>query len=220
VNYAAARDYCVGLDSEQWDQLKKALPKNTKARVVEHHASCPHDQVGALLEQVRQSRSTDSVKWAFEFIVLTAASASGMPEPRSYAISLGANASAVLVAYGIAVDLHTKGVLYGLAVGKQKVILLRAADHPSSSELKAVSLFSALRRGRHLTTVPAAEKTFLSPLSMRAPVNRASASAIDFDHLLGGTRMRTLTAYTCSYIFQPCPHLKNRWSGSAAATRT
>ena len=73
VNYAAARDYCVGLDSEQWDQLKKALPKNTKARVVEHHASCPHDQVGALLEQVRQSRSSDSVRWAFEFIVLTAA---------------------------------------------------------------------------------------------------------------------------------------------------
>ncbi len=65
-----------------------------------------------------------------------AASASGMPEPRSYAVSLGANASAVLVAYGIAVDLHTKGVLYGLSVGKQKVIQLRTADHPSSSELK------------------------------------------------------------------------------------
>lgn len=73
VNYAAAREYCSGLDSEQWDQLKKALPKNTKARAVEHHASCPHDQVGTLLEQVRSSRSTDSVKWAFEFIVLTAA---------------------------------------------------------------------------------------------------------------------------------------------------
>ncbi len=68
-----ARDYCVGLDSEQWDQLKKALPKNTKARAVEHHASCPHEQVGALLEQVRKSRSSGSVKWAFEFIVLTAA---------------------------------------------------------------------------------------------------------------------------------------------------
>jgi integrase len=49
------------------------LPKNTKARAVEHHASCPHEQVGALLEQVRKSRSSDSVKWAFEFIVLTAA---------------------------------------------------------------------------------------------------------------------------------------------------
>lgn len=73
VNYAAARDYCAGLDSEQWDQLKKALPKNTKAREVEHHASCPHDQVGALLVQVRNSRSSDNVKWAFEFIVLTAA---------------------------------------------------------------------------------------------------------------------------------------------------
>lgn len=73
VNYAAARDYCAGLDSEQWDQLKKALPKNTKAREVEHHASCPHDQVGPLLAQVRNSRSSDNVKWAFEFIVLTAA---------------------------------------------------------------------------------------------------------------------------------------------------
>ena len=31
---------------------------------------------------------------------------------------------------------------------------------------------------------------------------------------------RTLTIYTFSYIFRPCQHLKNHWSGSAAATRT
>lgn len=73
INYAAAVGYCSGMDSEKWTQLKKALPKNTKQREVEHHAACPHEQVGAVLNAMRQGTSTDMVKLAFEFIVLTAA---------------------------------------------------------------------------------------------------------------------------------------------------
>lgn len=73
VNYGAAMGYCNGLDSEQWDQLKKSLPKNSRQLEGQHHASCPHQQVGAVLRTVRQGTSSDSVKLAFEFIVLTAA---------------------------------------------------------------------------------------------------------------------------------------------------
>lgn len=73
INYGAAMGYSSGLDSEVWDQLRKTLPNNSKQREVEHHASCPHSQVGAVLRAVRQSSSSDRVKLAFEFIVLTAA---------------------------------------------------------------------------------------------------------------------------------------------------
>lgn len=73
VNYGAAMGYCNGLDSEQWDQLKKSLPKNSRLLEAQHHASCPHQQVGAVLRTVRNGTSSDSVKLAFEFIVLTAA---------------------------------------------------------------------------------------------------------------------------------------------------
>jgi integrase len=73
VNYGAAIGYCNGLDSEQWDQLKKGLPKNSKELKGDHHASCPYDQVGAVLRTVMAGASSDSVKLAFAFIVLTAA---------------------------------------------------------------------------------------------------------------------------------------------------
>lgn len=73
INYAAAMGYANGLDSERWDQLKHTLPKNSRLREVEHHASCPYDQVGALLKQIRGGTSSPLVKLAFDFIVLTAA---------------------------------------------------------------------------------------------------------------------------------------------------
>lgn len=73
INYAAAMGYANGLDSERWDQLKHTLPKNSRLREVEHHASCPYDQVGALLKRIRGGTSSPLVKLAFEFIVLTAA---------------------------------------------------------------------------------------------------------------------------------------------------
>jgi integrase len=73
VNYGAAMGYSNGLDSEQWDQLKKTLPKNSKQLAGEQHPSCPYGQVGALLHAVMHGTSSDAVKLAFAFIVLTAA---------------------------------------------------------------------------------------------------------------------------------------------------
>lgn len=73
VNYGAAMGYCNGLDSEQWDQLRISLPKNSKELAGSHHASCPYDQVGAVLRTVMGGSSSESVKCAFAFIVLTAA---------------------------------------------------------------------------------------------------------------------------------------------------
>lgn len=73
LNYAAAKDYGPGLDSEFWEQLKIALGANDRARKVEHHKSCPYVQVGALLRQVKASTASPLVKLAFEFAILTAA---------------------------------------------------------------------------------------------------------------------------------------------------
>lgn len=73
INHGAAMGYCDGLDSEVWDQVKKSLPGNKKQREVEHHASCPHEKAGAVLQAVGQCSSSDMVKLAFAFIVLTAA---------------------------------------------------------------------------------------------------------------------------------------------------
>lgn len=73
MNYAAAMGYTVGLDSEQWKQLKESLPKNSKQLEHVHHASCPHDEVGDILQMVRSGSSSQSVKLAFEYVVLTAA---------------------------------------------------------------------------------------------------------------------------------------------------
>jgi integrase len=73
LNYGAAKDYCRGVDGEFWEQVRIALGANEKARKVEHHPSCPHPQIGALLAQVRASTATATVQLAFEFGVLTAA---------------------------------------------------------------------------------------------------------------------------------------------------
>lgn len=73
LNYAAAKDYCAGKDSEFWEQVKLALGPNTRARQVEHHASCPYLEVADLLEKIEASSATQMVKLAFEFTVLTSA---------------------------------------------------------------------------------------------------------------------------------------------------
>lgn len=73
MNFGAAKDYCRGIDSEFWEQVRIALGANEKARRVEHHPSCPHPQIGALLAQVQASTATATVQLAFEFGVLTAA---------------------------------------------------------------------------------------------------------------------------------------------------
>lgn len=73
VNYAAARGYAEGLDSEQWAQLKTSLPKNSKQLRAEHHASCPHNQVAAVMQKVEEGRYSEVMKAAFHFTIYTAA---------------------------------------------------------------------------------------------------------------------------------------------------
>jgi len=73
MNFAAAHDYCSGLDVEFWNQVRLALGSNDRARKTEHHASCPYKDAPALLAQVVGGSATPMVKLAFEFTVLTAA---------------------------------------------------------------------------------------------------------------------------------------------------
>ncbi|MBS7807954.1 integrase arm-type DNA-binding domain-containing protein [Variovorax sp. PCZ-1] len=69
INYAAAMGYCAGLDSEAWAQIKMTLGKQKEAT---NFASCPYEQVGAVMKAVMNSTSSDTVKLAFQFIVLNA----------------------------------------------------------------------------------------------------------------------------------------------------
>ncbi|MDB5875017.1 MAG: integrase [Ramlibacter sp.] len=73
MNYAAAKDYCKGRDSEFWEQVKMSLGPNERARKVEHHNACPYPLVGAVVKGVRAGPSSLIVKSAFEFTILTAA---------------------------------------------------------------------------------------------------------------------------------------------------
>ena len=72
INYAAAKDYDPGLDSELWGHLKIALGANDKARKVEHHKSCPYPEVRELLAKVKGSTASALTKLALELAVLTA----------------------------------------------------------------------------------------------------------------------------------------------------
>lgn len=73
INYGAALGYTNGLDAEKWKQLRLALPGNKKELAGKHHSSCPHPDVGALLQRVADGPSLPAVKLAFKFTVLTAA---------------------------------------------------------------------------------------------------------------------------------------------------
>lgn len=123
-----------------------------------------------------------------------AASTQSLAEPRSYAVSLGANASAVLVAYGIASDLHTLGALYGLAVGKQSAIQIRAADYPSSTELK-----------RHVLEFAHgdANVSVLSPPTQTPP---------DYRSPEGRALLAPPKAPACQIVVVPAASKKARWS--------
>lgn len=72
INHAAAKQYCTGLNTEEWKQIKAALGSNGR-RMRKHHDSCPHGRVGEIVRSVRSGTSSEIVQLAFEFIVLTAA---------------------------------------------------------------------------------------------------------------------------------------------------
>lgn len=72
LDWAAARDYRAGHDPHLWDQVDRSLPKAKAIKKVTHFAACPYVSVRTLLRTIRNSASTETVKDAFEFTVLTA----------------------------------------------------------------------------------------------------------------------------------------------------
>ncbi|HJV88384.1 MAG TPA: integrase arm-type DNA-binding domain-containing protein [Noviherbaspirillum sp.] len=73
LEWAAARDYRHENDAQMWDQISRALPKPNEVKTTSHFAACPYTEVYGVLQAVRNSTASESVKNAFEFTVLTAA---------------------------------------------------------------------------------------------------------------------------------------------------
>lgn len=89
--------------------------------------------------------------------------------PRSYALALPPGVSCTLVIFGLAQDLHIHGSLYGLPIGTQKVVRIRAADHASARDLKRhVQQFS----GKEDCVTVLGPKTSTPP-DYRSPEGRA-----------------------------------------------
>ena len=114
--------------------------------------------------------------------------------PRCYALSLPPTVSCTLAIFGLAQDLHIHGTLYGLPVGTQTVIRIRAADHASARELKRhVQQFSDKEDG--VTVLGPKTST---PPDYRSPEGRA---------LIGKVKpLETLV------VAVPPAHKKVRWS--------
>ena len=114
--------------------------------------------------------------------------------PRCYALSLTPTVSCTLAIFGLAQDLHIHGTLYGLPVGTQTVIRIRAADHASARELKRhVQQFSDKEDG--VTVLGPKTST---PPDYRSPEGRA---------LIGKVKpLETLV------VAVPPAHKKVRWS--------
>lgn len=66
--WAIAKGYRV--DDPAGPAISEALPKGKNGK--KHHKSLPHGEVGKAIQKVRESESTETVKLAFEFLVLTA----------------------------------------------------------------------------------------------------------------------------------------------------
>ena len=66
----------------------------------------------------------------------TGANNTGTVPSRCCAVSLSSGVSCTLAIFGLARDLHIHGTLYGLSIGTQNTIRIRAADHASTRDLK------------------------------------------------------------------------------------
>lgn len=72
LDWAAARDYRQGHDPHLWDQVAKALPATKDIKKSQHFAACPYSSVNEVLKAIKTSGASDTVKLAFEFVVLNA----------------------------------------------------------------------------------------------------------------------------------------------------
>ena len=73
LDWAAARDYRHGHDPHIWDQITQSLPKTKDIKKSKHFAACPYSGIYDALLSIKNSNAGDTVKHAFEFIILTAA---------------------------------------------------------------------------------------------------------------------------------------------------
>ena len=113
---------------------------------------------------------------------------------RCYALSLPPGVSCTLAIFGLAQDLYIHGTLCGLAVGRQNIVRIRAADHASARDLKRyVQQFSDKEDG---VTVWGPKTS--TPPDYRSPEGRA---------LIGKVKpLETLV------VAVPPAHKKVRWS--------
>ncbi|HYC42364.1 MAG TPA: integrase arm-type DNA-binding domain-containing protein [Noviherbaspirillum sp.] len=72
LDWAAARDYRRGHDPHMWDQVTQSLPKTKDLKKPQHFASCPYSAIYEAIQSIKGSNAGDTVKNAFEFIILTA----------------------------------------------------------------------------------------------------------------------------------------------------
>lgn len=86
-----------------------------------------------------------------------------------YAVSLPSGVSCTLAMVGLAQDLHIHGTLYGLPVGTQKVVRIRAADHASTRDLKR-HMQKCCDKEDSITVLPPKTST---PPDYRRPEGRA-----------------------------------------------
>ena len=113
---------------------------------------------------------------------------------RCCAICFAPGVSITLAMFGIAKDLHTSGMLYGLAVGQQSAIRIRAADHASARELtRQVQHFTASKN----SVIVLGPKTSTPP-DYRSPEGRALISAVKSPE--------------CLIVAVPSASKKTRWS--------
>ena len=73
LEWAAAKDLNPGYAPGMWGQIEKSLGTNRSPTDKAHHAACPYLDVGAVVHAVRKSQSSEIVKLAFVFTILTAA---------------------------------------------------------------------------------------------------------------------------------------------------
>lgn len=73
LDWAAARDYRHGHDPHLWDQVSRSLPKTKDIKKTKHFAACPYSQIYDAIQSIKDSNAGETVKHAFEFIILTSA---------------------------------------------------------------------------------------------------------------------------------------------------
>ncbi|WP_247869542.1 site-specific integrase [Herbaspirillum sp. ST 5-3] len=73
LDWAAARDYRRGHDPHIWDQISQSLPKTKDIKKSKHFAACPYTGIYDALTSIKNSNAGETVKHAFEFIILAAA---------------------------------------------------------------------------------------------------------------------------------------------------